>query len=172
MRLLEQKNIDKVNVTELCKESGINRATFYAHYGTPYDLLTEIEHEMIDEIMGETERLWQKRGSLDFRVSTEIMCQYFYDHGDMIRVLMRNFSGQDFARTLNQIYQAILDSSVIQDADKDNIKLMTAYLAGGGVFLLSTWLREDIQKGPQEIAQLISRLFSKSIFLKQVSAKS
>lgn len=172
MRLLEQKNIDKVNVTELCKESGINRATFYAHYGTPYDLLTEIEHEMIDEIMGETERLWQKRGSLDFRVSTEIMCQYFYDHGDMIRVLMRNFSGQDFARTLNQIYQAILDSSVIQDADKDNIKLMTAYLAGGGVFLLSTWLREDIQKGPQEIAQLISRLFSESIFLKQVSAKS
>lgn len=172
LRLLEQENIDKVNVTELCKESGINRATFYAHYGTPYDLLTEIEHEMIDEIMGETERLWQKRGSLDFRVSTEIMCQYFYDHGDMIRVLMRNFSGQDFARTLNQIYQAILDSSVIQDADKDNIKLMTAYLAGGGVFLLSTWLREDIQKGPQEIVQLISRLFSESIFLKQVSAKS
>lgn len=172
LRLLEQENIDKVNVTELCKESGINRATFYAHYGTPYDLLTEIEHEMIDEIMGETERLWQKRGSLDFRVSTEIMCQYFYDHGDMIRVLMRNFSGQDFARTLNQIYQAILDSSVIQDADKDNIKLMTAYLAGGGVFLLSTWLREDIQNGPQEIVQLISRLFSESIFLKQVSAKS
>ena len=150
----------------------INRATFYAHYGTPYDLLTEIEHEMIDEIMCEIERLWQKRGSLDFRVSTEIMCQYFYNHADMICVLMRNFSGQDFARMLNQIYQAILDSSVIQDADKDNIKLMTAYLAGGGVFLLSTWLKEDIKKGPQEIAQLITGLFSENIFLKQTSAGS
>lgn len=165
-RLLEQKNIDKVNVTELCKESGINRATFYAHYGTPYDVLTEIEHKMIDEIMRETERLWKQRGSLDFRVSTEIMCQYFYDHADVLRVLLRNFSGQDFARMLNQTYQKILDSSILKDADKDNIKLMTAYLAGGGIFLLSTWLSEDIQKSPQETARLIASMFSDSAILK------
>lgn len=32
LRLLETKEIDKINVTELCRESGINRATFYRHY--------------------------------------------------------------------------------------------------------------------------------------------
>lgn len=159
-RLLEKKNIDKVNVTELCRESGINRATFYAHYGTPYDILSEIEHEMIDEIMRNTERAWKSKGKADILSSTEIMCQYFYDHADVFRVLTRNFSGQDFTRMLNQTYEMIFRSSVVEHADKNDVKLVTAYLAGGGACLLSTWLLEDVQKTPKEIAQLITGLFT------------
>lgn len=165
-RLLDKKNIDKVNVTELCRESGINRATFYAHYGTPYDILSEIEHEMIAEIMRNTERAWKSKGK-DILSSTEIMCQYFCDHADIIRVLIRNFSGQDFTRMLNQTYETIINSSVVGDMDKDDVKLVTAYLAGGGVFLLNTWLQEEVQKTPKEIAQLITGLFSEKIMLQQ-----
>ena len=167
LRLLDRKNVDRVNVTELCRESGINRATFYAHYGTPYDILSEIEHEMIDEIMRNTERAWKNKGNLDILSSTEIMCQYFYDHADIILVLLRNFSGQDFTRMLNRTYQTIIKSSVAEDMNKDDVKLVTAYLAGGGVFLLNTWLQEEVQKTPKEIAQLITGLFSEKIALKQ-----
>lgn len=165
-RLLDKKNIDKVNVTELCRESGINRATFYAHYGTPYDILNEIEHEMIDEIMRNTEHAWKNKGKLDILSSTEVMCQYFYDHADLIRVLIRNFSGQDFTRMLNQTYETIIKSSVAENMDKNDIKLVTAYLAGGGVFLLNTWLQEEVQKTPKEIAQLIIGLFSEKFSLR------
>ena len=31
LRLLEVKTLDNISVTELCRESGINRATFYNH---------------------------------------------------------------------------------------------------------------------------------------------
>lgn len=168
-RLLEQKNIDKVNVTELCKESGINRATFYTHYGTPYDLLTDIEHEMIGEIMCETEQAWRRKEQQPLQTSIEIMCRYFYDHADVIRLLLRNFSGQDFTRILNRTYETIIHSAVVKDYEEDDVKLITAYLAGGGVFLLNTWLKEDIQKGPEEIARLITGLFSENILLKQTT---
>ena len=43
LRLLEVKTLDKISVTELCRESGINRATFYNHYTSPQDLRSE-EH--------------------------------------------------------------------------------------------------------------------------------
>ena len=42
LRLLETKSLDKISVTELCRESGINRATFYNHYNSPQELLTDI----------------------------------------------------------------------------------------------------------------------------------
>lgn len=31
LRLLENKGMDEISVAELCRESGINRATFYRH---------------------------------------------------------------------------------------------------------------------------------------------
>ena len=34
LRLLETKTLDKISVTVLCRESGINRATFYNHYNS------------------------------------------------------------------------------------------------------------------------------------------
>ena len=46
LRLLETKRLDKISVTELCREAGINRATFYNHYDSPQGLLTELEQKM------------------------------------------------------------------------------------------------------------------------------
>ena len=49
-RLLETKSLDRISVTELCRESGINRATFYNHYTSPQDLLTDAEKRMTAEL--------------------------------------------------------------------------------------------------------------------------
>lgn len=50
LRLLQQKELGEINVSELCRESGINRATFYRHYNSPGDVLTEMGAELIGEI--------------------------------------------------------------------------------------------------------------------------
>ena len=38
LRLLAEKPIEKISVTEICREADINRGTFYAHYSDPYVL--------------------------------------------------------------------------------------------------------------------------------------
>ena len=43
LRLLETKRLDKISVTELCREAGINRATFYNHY----DSLQKQPHHLL-----------------------------------------------------------------------------------------------------------------------------
>lgn len=35
MRLLQEKELEKINITELCKDAGVNRATFYRHMRSP-----------------------------------------------------------------------------------------------------------------------------------------
>ena len=39
--LLNEKDIDYITVKEICEKAGVNRSTFYLHYETIDDLLTE-----------------------------------------------------------------------------------------------------------------------------------
>lgn len=50
LRLLKTKPLDKISIAELCRESGINRTTFYRHYEVPKDILKEMQTEFIKEM--------------------------------------------------------------------------------------------------------------------------
>ena len=43
LRMLKDRPIGAISVKDLCAEAGINRGTFYLHYGQPQDVLKEIE---------------------------------------------------------------------------------------------------------------------------------
>ena len=42
IKLMKQKNFEKIKISDICEESLINRSTFYAHYEDKYDLLIEL----------------------------------------------------------------------------------------------------------------------------------
>ena len=48
LKLLQSKSIETINVSELCREADVNRATFYRHYNTPNDVLLDIGKELSD----------------------------------------------------------------------------------------------------------------------------
>ena len=50
IRLLKRKPLEKINITELCEEAGINRATFYRHYTLPGEVLYEMETMFVESI--------------------------------------------------------------------------------------------------------------------------
>src|SRR5690625_6050164 len=50
MTLLKKKQIFSITVKEICELADINRSTFYAHYDNPFDLLEQIEQELIDDL--------------------------------------------------------------------------------------------------------------------------
>ncbi len=45
--LLKEKPIQRITVREVCQRAGINRSTFYAHYTDLYDLLHQMEEDML-----------------------------------------------------------------------------------------------------------------------------
>ena len=50
IKLLAEKDIKKITVSELCKKADINRATFYRYYLDVYDLLDSIKKEFEIEL--------------------------------------------------------------------------------------------------------------------------
>ena len=158
LRLLETKSIDKISVTELCNESGINRATFYRHYNVPRDVLVEIENTLTEGIAAKFDQL-AIADTVHGYSYIENICSYFYDHSDIIKILISNSSVDDLTNVINKMFHRILaikkQSSKSVDIEDDALKLISTYIVGGGYFMLRQWLMEDIQKTPEEIAKML-----------------
>jgi AcrR family transcriptional regulator len=45
LKLMRQKNFDKIKISDICDEALINRSTFYAHYEDKYELLIDLFEE-------------------------------------------------------------------------------------------------------------------------------
>lgn len=161
LRLLDKKPLDKISVSELCRESGINRATFYRHYDTTRDVLLDMELEF-------TKKLYS-----DFYVtapdcipdSLTALCRYLYDNSHIIKTFIRNNSEEDLTLLVNNMFRSFIEDkrdavSLPAGFDREDLKLITTCIAGGGYFMLRQWLMDDIEKTPEEISGLVLSFIS------------
>lgn len=157
LQLMETKSIQKISVSELCQTAGINRTTFYHHYGNPSDLLKEIELDMIADL----ERIWQERGAAqDWTLSrrAEALCLYFREHEHIAKLLFRNSdTNSEFAALLfhSTHAQQTFRQGLSGITDPDSQKLMITLFTNGIYSLIRQWILEDIPKTPKELAELI-----------------
>lgn len=146
-RLLEKKPLEKINITELCRESGINRSTFYRHYELPRDILVEVETEFFEGMLNLfDDSLSQK--------DVERCYAYFLQNADIVKTFMKYDSYADLSKWFNAFYQDFLKKRHLQIIDTENSQFIFAFLAGGGYFLLRQWLMGDNSKTPKEIADI------------------
>ena len=54
LNMLKRKNIDRVTVTDICEECGINRNTFYYYFSDIYDVLDSVLIEDLKKIVTDT----------------------------------------------------------------------------------------------------------------------
>ena len=52
LELLDEKPLEKISVTDVCRRADVNRSTFYAHYMDTTALLHEMEQEVFSELPG------------------------------------------------------------------------------------------------------------------------
>ena len=56
-KLLKEKPISRITVSEICQQCQINRSTFYKHYADPYDLLEKQKNPF--------SHIWKKNSKTD-----------------------------------------------------------------------------------------------------------
>ncbi len=162
--LLKKKDISKISITELCEKAEINRATFYRHYNVPQDVLIDIEVELIDKAQNIAPLPTTIKGALPY---LEKLFSFAYDNADLVRILVANDADKNFAHLLDLCNNSILETRVHltngEKLDKDVVKLLTAYLSGGGYYLIRAWLMDDVPKTPKEIAKIIFDLVTRDL---------
>lgn len=161
LRLLAHEKLEHISVTALCKEAGINRATFYNHYTSPTALLQEMEQQLVAEL----ESLTSAPASIEEIASQmEQYCIKLKENTELVRILVRYHADRDLEEIVVSL-AAHYDKNRLDVSktklDKDTTHLVSTFLYSGSYALVQEWLLRDIQKTPKEVAELMLSIISK-----------
>ena len=167
MVLLEKKGWEYITVSEICREAGVNRSTFYLHYETVGDLLKETTRYLLDDFLSyfsvETALINQRFESCSLRDLNFITEQYLTpyltyirDHRKVFAVAMSNVGTLGFENVFSKLYNHVFDPILARFhyLEEDRLYVMHFYL-NGITALVSQWLRDDCRRSVAEMTRLI-----------------
>ena len=169
---IQEKPVGKITVKELCEKSGINRATFYAHYNDVYDMLEQIENELYETISRSLDKGWSA-GSM-FELLSGV-CSDIKLNGEVCKVILSDNGDKNF---LNRILYVAQDKCVAEwkalapDADTEKLEKVYSFFSHGSAAVILSWVGNGMQENPAEIAGFIQQITEKGLGLLQNDAKS
>lgn len=160
LKLLKQKSINRISVVEISKLADLGRGTFYLHYKDVYDLMEQLENDLIYNIELFYDESYPCDNSLKILNFTDKLTEYMEMNRDVFLVLARTENG---GRTLEKIkyffnYKLQTDNAcAATEADKAEIIFIVA-----GVFgVLETWLSEELKMPSKSVSELLHKLLLK-----------
>lgn len=156
IQLLKTEPIATISVKALCEKADINRSTFYAHYQDVFDLLTQIEDEIITGLKSylakynydsETEMIQMTEKLVEFIASEHQAC-----------VILLSPNGQT---SFEQKVRALVQTHILKywhqiGFESERVLAYSiAFILSGSIEVIHTWLKTGMKETPQEMANMI-----------------
>ena len=169
LTLLEKKDFAYITVKEICEAAGVNRSTFYLHYETMADLLSESVSHMNEQFL-----TYMKKDSQTFvtklrdcpldelyLITPEYLTpylSYIEQHKRLFRTATENTAvlGMDksYDRMFRHVFTPILDRYGIPQQDR---RYIMAFYIQGLMAIISEWLRNDCADSIAYVVDMIQR---------------
>lgn len=165
LQLVQSKGIRDISIRELCSIAGINRTTFYHHYGSQYDVYQEIADQYLNDIAEMIAAAdMQDRGDVHAQVTLGL--QYMRNHLELSKLLMNNHVDDSFARRLFVLPQleSMLEEALSGVTDPRRKAAIITFAIYGGYKLLHDWVNDPDPLPPETEAGLILELARRVCF--------
>lgn len=156
--LLNEKDIKKISVSEICKIADINRATFYRYYLDIYDLLDKIKEEFVIELKNASENSNDTNSVYAF--SKELI-SVLYNNKELTKIIFKNNTSMNFLDEILEVaYNKCREKwlSDIPNLNEENIEYAAVFLFNGALGVINFWVKEDFDNSIDEIAEIIESL--------------
>jgi AcrR family transcriptional regulator len=155
--LLKTKPITAITVKEICVRADINRSTFYAHYKDQFDLLEQIEEEIITDLKTYLSQynFEQEQEALQM---TEKLLEYVVSKYEMFQTLLNENADSTFERRVMDVARSFLAQSqfTYDEVDADMSEYAITYTISGSIYVIKQWVASNMEQSPKQIAKLIN----------------
>ena len=167
LRCLRDKPLSKITVADLCRESGVNRGTFYNHYATPEDIVRDIAWEYASGLQA----IYRENRSAGGDRALVACLTMLAGQRDVLKILFSENAENILAGCGLEIVHDLLrrqnstkpDAAEVQRfAGDDFLRMIITSSATFGLILI--WISQDILKTPEEIAALLRETITQDAF--------
>lgn len=166
--LLLEKEIQQITVTNLVERADLNRGTFYLHYRDVYELLMEIEDEVLQGFDSLAEEYFLTRNADSSYMIGSKAFGYVYENKRICQALFLSRSNRRFLTEFQKIIvRRALDQGLPQfvadsGEDREDAEKLYGYLshfaAGGLTSILTNWLKEEDSPSPETMIGIADKI--------------
>lgn len=168
IKLSNEKNGNKITVTELVKEANINRGTFYLHYQD----VNEVCKDIADKFLKECLRIINHDGDISLNKEAILnTLKYIKENKNYVNFIIQdNFKSFISKGIVDYIKNEIIKKyKLVLDFDEEKMKPIVTYMVFGSVALIVDWAKNDYEDQIETIAESLSvsnETIIKNFFLK------
>ena len=152
--MLQTQNIYRISIRELCENAGINRSTFYKYYGSQFDLLSEMEQDLLVSI----EEVLAAQNDYSKNAIEQILI-YLENDIEFIRLLINSNVDPEFPKKLFSLppIQRMLNELMAKIPEEES-DYYYRFLLFGAYEIVRTWVNKENREKPEWLAALLFRM--------------
>ncbi|MCM1167492.1 MAG: TetR/AcrR family transcriptional regulator C-terminal domain-containing protein [Lachnospiraceae bacterium] len=157
VELLQKDSLYHISIRELCEKSGINRSTFYKYYGSQFELLAEMEQDLLNDI----ERSLVEDNVPNPKVLGQLL-EYIEKNLEFVRLLLNSSADPEFAGRLFAMpqIQKMLRQVLSSDLSPTEYEYASSFNIYGAYKMVLIWINKEEREKPEWMADFIIRQLS------------
>ena len=155
IELLREQSIYQISIRELCQRADVNRTTFYKYYGSQFDLLSDIENDIIAFVDSTV-----KTHAASPEQIIKALCVYLEDNLELARLIITNNIDPAFPQKLfsSEIVRDVVRKNYAHTHDDTEVEYLYNFITYGAFRMLCLWLNKDKREPPETLARLIIQM--------------
>lgn len=162
--LMNEIGFQNVTVKKIIERAEINRSTFYAHYVDKFDLLEQVEVELLNGFT-ELGNHAPIESVINDNILTDSIVTYFnelatyvHENGSDFTLLLSEKGDPSFTNKLNEMFQSVwYEKDLVSHLSIPEIYAFSA-LIGIMTSLIAQWVKRDFKESHQEFVEIVFKL--------------
>lgn len=153
LELMQKKKISKITIKEICELSDMSRSTFYLHYQDQFQLLDEIEQDILHDTF---EKLKYLDSAPNTRDSIETFLKYVKDNSETFGVIFCQVENVNFQQKMMESVQSYVKSTLSDlQINSYTEKYLYTFIMNGSLNVIRTWIINGFDCSEEMIANII-----------------
>jgi AcrR family transcriptional regulator len=157
-KLMSEKKINSITVKELTDLADVNRSTFYLYYKDIFDMVENIETELVNDFSEAYEKFSKEATTYDDALSFFI---YLFEFVQINAEMCRIFLGHDGDHTfVEKLKDAIKHCKIPLDDTSSEIEAhyCMPFAISGCIGIIQQWLEDDMKVSPKDMAAIVVKM--------------
>ncbi len=158
-RLLSEKEVADITVTEIVQQAEINRKTFYSHYNGVHELVAEIEDEIITKIGDVMDHLDYPAVLCKPHIAFEKLTEIIYSDYDFYSPLLSMQGNISLVTKISETVHNRTKATLLSrhlEIDEVSLEIMLQFVFSGVFTVYQNWFNSDRSMSLETLARITS----------------